>query len=139
VRNTQPLVQVAMALLDKPTGRHWGYELSKKAGVRSGVLYPMLTRLLDEGLLADGWENPTTIQKRRPPRRYYTVTDKGLQKLGAVVQKARSEPRFAHLFTKASPARGAGFTPATNCGSSWGSFAPGLGRRVVVLLAGGRA
>ncbi|HEX8935797.1 MAG TPA: PadR family transcriptional regulator [Pseudonocardiaceae bacterium] len=136
MRNTQPLVQVAMALLDEPTGRHWGYELSKKADVRSGVLYPMLTRLLDEGLLADGWEDPTTIQKRRPPRRYYTVTDKGLQKLGAVVQKARSEPRFAHLFTQASRQRGTGFTPATNCGSIWGSFAPGLGWRVVASPAG---
>jgi PadR family transcriptional regulator PadR len=127
-----------MALMDQPTDRHWGYKLSQKADIRSGVLYPMLTRLLDEGLLADGWEDPTTIQDHRPPRRYYTVTDKGLQELGAVIQNARREPRFAHLFTNA-PAPRPGFTPATDCGATWGSFVPGLGWRVAISAAGRRA
>lgn len=96
VRKTRPLIQVAMALLDDPTGRHWGYELSKKAGVRSGVLYPMLTRFLEEGFLHDGWEDPATISGR-PPRRYYELTDKGRMVLGGVLQEARHEARFAGL------------------------------------------
>jgi PadR family transcriptional regulator, regulatory protein PadR len=133
MRKTQALVQVAMALLSGPA-RHWGYELSKQANVRSGVLYPMLTRLLREGFLEDGWEDPATIRDRRPPRRYYMITDKGRRALGAVVQDARHEPRFAHLFTETSPETG--FTPATNCGSTWGSFEPGLGWRVAISPAG---
>jgi PadR family transcriptional regulator, regulatory protein PadR len=124
-----------MALLGGPA-RHWGYELSKQAEVRSGVLYPMLTRLVREGLLADGWEDPATIRDRRPPRRYYVVTDKGRQVLGAVVQDARREPRFAHLFPTPSPNTGTGFTPATNCGSTGGSFTPGLSWRISTFPAG---
>jgi PadR family transcriptional regulator PadR len=38
MRKTHALIQVAIALLDDPTGRHWGYQLSKQSGVRSGVL-----------------------------------------------------------------------------------------------------
>ncbi|MGH3776505.1 MAG: PadR family transcriptional regulator [Pseudonocardiaceae bacterium] len=96
MRKTHALVQVAMALLDDRTGRHWGYGLSKRSGVRSGVLYPMLTRMLNEGWLTDGWEAPVTIQGR-PPRRYYELTDKGRLELGAVLRAARSDARFAGL------------------------------------------
>jgi PadR family transcriptional regulator PadR len=96
MRKTHALVQVAMALLEDPTGQHWGYELSRKAGVRSGVLYPMLTRLLDEDWVQDGWEDPATISGR-PPRRYYELTDKGRLQLGALLQAARNDERFASL------------------------------------------
>lgn len=96
MRKTHALVQVAMALLEDPTGRHWGYQLSRKAGVRSGVLYPMLTRMLNEGWLTDGWEDPATIQGR-PPRRYYELTDKGRLALGGLLQEARSDARFTSL------------------------------------------
>lgn len=74
--------------------RHWGYDLSKRAGVRSGVLYPLLTRLLDAGWLTDGWEDPSQLTERRPPRRYYELTDSGRRELGAVLQKAKVDPRF---------------------------------------------
>ncbi len=97
MRKTHALIQVAMALLDEPTSRHWGYELSRKAGVRSGVMYPLLTRLLDEGWLTDGWEDPNTIREKRPPRRYYELTDKGRLALGALLQEARSDARFTSL------------------------------------------
>jgi PadR family transcriptional regulator PadR len=39
-----------------PFGRHWGYELGKRAGLRSGIVYPALSRLLEDGWLNDGWE-----------------------------------------------------------------------------------
>ena len=92
-----PLVQVAMAVLADPTSRHWGYELSRQTGVRSGVLYPMLTRMLDEGWVEDGWEDPTTIRDKRPPRRYYELTDQGRLGLGAVLNEARRDARFDSL------------------------------------------
>ena len=97
MRKTHAVVQVAMALLDDPTARHWGYELSKRSGVRSGVLYPMLTRMLDEGWIQDGWEDPTAIREKRPPRRYYELTDSGRLALGGLLQEARRDARFSSL------------------------------------------
>jgi len=93
VRVTHALVQVAMALMAEPAEKHWGYALSKKSGVRSGVLYPMLTRMLDQGWLTDGWEDPATIDGR-PPRRYYELTDAGRLALGGILHRARSDARF---------------------------------------------
>ena len=107
MRKTHALVQVAMALLDKSADRHWGYELSKQTGVRSGVLYPMLTRMLDEGWVEDGWEDPTTIRDKRPPRRYYELTNEGRLALGAVLRDASHDARFAGILPAAL--RGPGF------------------------------
>jgi PadR family transcriptional regulator, regulatory protein PadR len=97
MRRTHALIQVAIALMSDANGRHWGYQLSKQSGVRSGVLYPMLTRMLHEGWLIDGWEDPTTIEQKRPPRRYYTLTDEGRIALGGILADARHDARFAEL------------------------------------------
>jgi PadR family transcriptional regulator PadR len=96
MRRTKRLVEVAAALLADPDGKHWGYELSKASGVRSGVLYPMLTRLLDEGWLTDGWEDTATLSGR-PPRRYYQLTDEGKLQLGAIVRAAQSHASTSRL------------------------------------------
>ncbi|MFC9249999.1 PadR family transcriptional regulator [Amycolatopsis thailandensis] len=97
MKRTKALASVAAAFLEDPDGRHWGYALSKASGVASGVLYPMLTRFLNEGLVTDGWEDPTTIIERRPPRRYYELTDKGRLELAAA----------AHVVESSTQARGA--------------------------------
>jgi PadR family transcriptional regulator, regulatory protein PadR len=94
---TYSLVLVAVAILEmdqEEDSRIWGYRLSKKSGVRSGVLYPTLDRLMGEGWLEDHWEEHSE-GKKRPPRRYYSLTDKGRMGLGGVVRKAESESRFA--------------------------------------------
>ncbi|WP_329290433.1 PadR family transcriptional regulator [Streptomyces sp. NBC_01455] len=97
MRKTHALMQVATELLAEPGGKHYGYDLAKRSGVRSGVLYPMLTRLVDAGWLNDGWEDPTTIEQRRPPRRYYELTEDGTLQLGGLIAEARSDARFASL------------------------------------------
>lgn len=97
MRRTHALVQVAIAMLDNPTGKHWGYQLSKASGVRSGVLYPILTRMLAEGWLVDGWEDAKVNKGKRPPRRYYELTDEGLLALGGVLATARDDARFVGL------------------------------------------
>jgi PadR family transcriptional regulator, regulatory protein PadR len=124
-RKTHALIQVAMALLDDPRGRHWGYELTKRSGVRSGVLYPMLSRMLNAGWVQDGWEDPTTMRDKRPPRRYYELTDHGLRELGGVIQEARRDARFADMFTRPGPAAvRLGTTGLTRpCSTSPGRFA----------------
>jgi PadR family transcriptional regulator, regulatory protein PadR len=97
MRRTHALIQVALALMEDPTGQHWGYDLSRRAGIRSGVLYPILHRMLDQGWLEDGWEDPAQLSGKRPPRRYYELTDQGRIELGALLQQARSDARFRSL------------------------------------------
>ncbi|GAB2516263.1 PadR family transcriptional regulator [Nocardia heshunensis] len=97
MRTTHSLVQVAVALMRAPSERHWGYALSQESGVRSGVLYPILRRMLNDGWLADGWEDVTETGGVRPVRRYYTLTAKGGVELGAILAAARSERRFVGI------------------------------------------
>ncbi len=91
MRRTTAVVQVAAALMERPGDRHWGYDLSKRAQVRSGVLYPVLRRMLEEGWLSDGWEEPAQERAKRPPRRYYEITERGAAELGALLSTARAE------------------------------------------------
>jgi PadR family transcriptional regulator, regulatory protein PadR len=107
VRKTYALVQVALALMADPNSRHWGYELSRVSGVRSGVMYPILQRMLDERWLDDGWEDQRQAgTAKRPPRRYYELTSEGKIALGAVISEARNDTRFALLLAR--PALGGG-------------------------------
>ena len=46
--------------------------------VVEGTLYPLLTRLKNDKLLAYRWEEST----QGPPRKYYELTDDGRQFLG---------------------------------------------------------
>lgn len=86
-RKTKALMAVAVAFMQEPNARHWGYELGREANIRSGVMYPILRRMLDDGWLEDGWEDRATIDGR-PPRRYYTLTDVGMRELGALAVQA---------------------------------------------------
>ncbi|WP_063016340.1 PadR family transcriptional regulator [Nocardia nova] len=97
MRKTRSLIQVAAVLLSEPDARHWGYDLIKRSGERSAVVYPMLTKMLDEGWVVDGWEDPATITEKRPPRRYYELTESGKRELGATLRAARSDWRFSAL------------------------------------------
>lgn len=92
MRKTRTLLKIALALMADPHGQHWGYSLGKSADVRSGVLYPALHRLLDEGWLEDGWEDPQATAGR-PPRRYYKLTELGITELGGVLAAAEREAR----------------------------------------------
>ena len=81
MRKTRALAEVASALMADPDGRHWGYSLWRQAGVRSGVMYPILWRMLDAGWLSDGWEDQPG---GRPARRYYEITEAGKVALAAL-------------------------------------------------------
>jgi PadR family transcriptional regulator PadR len=94
---TSATVAVVAALLDAPEAQHWGYDLSRRANVRSGVLYPMLQRMLEEGWLEDGWEDPSQTTDKGPPRRFYKITDLGLAEFGALMRSARQDARFTSL------------------------------------------
>lgn len=97
MRSTHATVQVALALASDAASQHWGYDLSKRAGVRSGVMYPVLQRMLDAGWLTDGWERADDVRKR-PRRRYYQLTDQGRRAIGALLSEAATDARFIALF-----------------------------------------
>jgi PadR family transcriptional regulator PadR len=96
MRLTNATVQVVLALLDDTVDVHYGYDLGKRARVRTGVLYPILQRMLQEGWLEDHWED-VDASRGRPPRRYYTVTDAGRYHLVGMSEQARVDERFAAL------------------------------------------
>lgn len=98
MRKTHALVQVAQALLEDPHGKHWGYDTSKKSGVKSGVMYPIFKRLLDAGWVTDGWEDSEI--PGRPRRRYYQLTELGILRLGGLLAEASRDTRFASLNLK---------------------------------------
>jgi PadR family transcriptional regulator PadR len=103
MRKTHSLVQVAVVLLDDPKDKHWGYDISKKSGIRPGVLYPILGRMLDDGWVTADWEEAAV--KGRPRRRYYEITENGLARLGALLAEAATEKRFASLNLNSGLAR----------------------------------
>ena len=98
MRRTYALIAVAAVLMADASGRHWGYDLSKRSGIRSGVMYPILKRMLDDGWLTDGWEDQAQVGRaKRPPRRYYELTNEGKIALGGLVADARHDARFTRV------------------------------------------
>ncbi|MGL5824081.1 MAG: PadR family transcriptional regulator [Nocardioides sp.] len=76
-RRTKARAAIAVELLARRDAVHWGYELSRNAGVGAGSMYPFLSDLLEQGFLEDGWED-LPHGAGRPARRYYRLTDDGI-------------------------------------------------------------
>jgi PadR family transcriptional regulator len=74
---TGPLERVLRAFLADPAKPRYGYDLMKASGLPSGTLYPMLGRLQEQGLVSSAWE--PAAADGRPPRRYYQLTDEGME------------------------------------------------------------
>jgi PadR family transcriptional regulator PadR len=102
MRKTHATLAVLLAFAEDPLGKHWGYELSKQAHLRSGVLYPILTRMLNEGWVEDGWEDRDEITEKRPPRRYYKLTGEGAAAINELLEEAKTDIRFSGLLGGAS-------------------------------------
>ena len=71
------------ALLERPGSWYHGYDLSRRTGLRSGTLYPILLRLADQGLLESRWEGPE--RPGRPPRHVYRLTTAGAEVAAALL------------------------------------------------------
>jgi len=55
----------------------YGYDLMKQTELKSGTLYPILTRLERHGFLHSDWESINPSAAGRPARRIYTLTPDG--------------------------------------------------------------
>jgi PadR family transcriptional regulator PadR len=90
--NTSPQTLLVLdALLEAPAAWHYGYALSRRTGLRSGTLYPLLMRLAEHGWLETRWTEPE--RPGRPPRHTYRLTTEGAQAAQAHLADARAERR----------------------------------------------
>lgn len=68
-------------------GERYGYELISRLerrpilAAKESTIYPLLRRLLREGLLSSAWRDSA---EGLPPRKYYTITDRGRAYLAAM-------------------------------------------------------
>jgi PadR family transcriptional regulator PadR len=105
---TGPLERVLRAFLADPSAPRYGYDLMKASGLPSGTLYPMLSRLQDQGLVSSAWEPPDADGGGRPPRRYYRLTDEGVETARQeLARAARGGARGTARGTARGAARGA--------------------------------
>lgn len=65
---------VLSVLAEAGTGWSHGYDLCRRAGVKSGTLYPLLIRLEGQGQLEAQW---LPAEAGRPPRHAYRLTAEG--------------------------------------------------------------
>jgi PadR family transcriptional regulator, regulatory protein PadR len=82
-------VRVLERFAEHPSAWHYGYELSRETGLKSGTLYPILMRLAKHGLLETKW---IPMENGVPPRHTYRLTAKGLEVLREL--PAKSRPRL---------------------------------------------
>ena len=74
-RSLSPAARAVLFLLAE-AGAGWshGYDLCRRANVKSGTLYPLLIRLEEQGHLEAQW---LPAEPGRPPRHAYRLTAAG--------------------------------------------------------------
>lgn len=75
LRRSPQTLALLTALLRRAQAWHYGYELLKATGVKSGTLYPILARLQRGGWLEQRWEKSSA--PGRPPRHLYRLSRQG--------------------------------------------------------------
>jgi len=76
---TLTMQMVLRSFLEDPAKPRYGLELCESAGLQSGTVYPILTRLEHVGWVDSTWEDPEVHEAEgRPRRRYYTLSKDGL-------------------------------------------------------------
>lgn len=69
----------------------YGFDVIEETGLTSGTIYPALDKLEAMGLASSEWEDGKTAQEeKRPPRRYYKITQRGEEVLMAALERYRS-------------------------------------------------
>lgn len=103
MRLTMAVAQVAKVLVERPEDETWLQDVCRRVQMHSGVVHPILQRMADAGWLADRREAGDAT-RQGPPRRFFAVTTSGLRELRALLDRARTDPRFRPLFDAEPPA-----------------------------------
>jgi PadR family transcriptional regulator PadR len=83
-------LRVLALLLERPAAWHYGYEISRLTGLKSGTLYPILIRLAERGLLEARWAEPE--RPGRPPRHTYRLTTAGAHEAARATRAVTRRP-----------------------------------------------
>jgi PadR family transcriptional regulator PadR len=89
LRLSAETLRVLERFVDRSADWHYGYELSRETGLKSGTLYPILMRLEKHKLLEARW---VTTEDGVPPRHTYRLTPNGLEL--ARTRLAEASPRW---------------------------------------------
>jgi PadR family transcriptional regulator, regulatory protein PadR len=77
-RMTPQTVAVVEFLLAEPSKPHYGLDVARETGLKTGTVHPILTRLQQAGWITSFWEDPADHEDTgRPRRRYYQFTGEG--------------------------------------------------------------
>jgi DNA-binding PadR family transcriptional regulator len=72
-------------------GCEYGFDIMEETGLTSGTIYPALDKLEVLGLATSEWEDGKIAQQeKRPPRRYYRISERGEEVLLAAMNRYRS-------------------------------------------------
>lgn len=91
-KSSKQTLNLLSVLLDDPRSWRHGYDLSKKANLKSGTLYPILMRLCDRELLDSKWEPSPKLGL--PPRHMYRLTTNGVQFAGEQLEDCSDKGFF---------------------------------------------
>ena len=74
----------------------YGFDILDATGLESGTVYPILSRLENEGLVRSTWESEARAHSDgRPARRYYAITPAGKTAVDAATKHyAQLVPAF---------------------------------------------
>jgi PadR family transcriptional regulator PadR len=76
-------------------GWRYGFDVMDATGLPSGTVYPALSRLERLGFVKARWEDQKKAQReKRPPRKYYTLTRSGKEKLLDAAERIRELERL---------------------------------------------
>jgi PadR family transcriptional regulator PadR len=72
-------------------GVRYGFDIMDATGLPAGTVYPALSRLEGMGHLTSDWQDPREArQHKRPPRKYYAITDRGRVALSEAAASIRA-------------------------------------------------
>lgn len=87
LRISPQTLRVLGQFVARPSAWHYGYELSRQTGLKSGTLYPILMRLAEYSLLETKW---VVTEDGVPPRHTYRLTPKGMELVRTTLTRVRS-------------------------------------------------
>lgn len=84
-------VGAVMVLHALARGHRYGFDVIEATGLTSGTVYPALDRLESRGLARSRWEDAEVAhEEKRPPRRYFEITDEGKRELIAALDRYKA-------------------------------------------------
>ena len=86
-RLSHQTLQVLRLFLEQPREKLAGSDISKKTGMLSGTLYPILMRLENAKWLDSRWEDVEPSEAGRPRKRLYILTPVGYNKTNKVLSE----------------------------------------------------